>query len=145
MHYDGSFEVVSNRTKVYEFATDPSRIATAFPDVQDVKVEDAEHFTLKAKVGISFIRGLMNAKCVIIEKTPAEFVKLKISAQGLGSAVEMESGFSFQDSQNGGTLVKWYADANVAGSVAGTGSRLLESAADKYIKQIVEALKQKLS
>jgi carbon monoxide dehydrogenase subunit G len=144
MHYDGSFEVVSNRDKVYEFATDPSKIATVFPDVQDVKVEDAEHFTLKAKVGISFIRGLMDVRCTVAEKTPASFVKLKISARGLGSAIEMENGFSLQDSQSGGTLVKWYADANVAGLMARTGTRLMDSAADKYIREIVDALKQKL-
>lgn len=145
MHYDGSFEVVSQRTRVYEFATDPSKIATIFPDVQDVRVEDPEHFTLKARVGVSFIRGLMDVKCTIAEKNPLTSVKLKMSADGIASAVIMESGFSFQDSRSGGTLVEWYVDANVAGLIARTGSRLVDSAADEYIKQIVEALKQKLS
>ena len=39
--------------KVYEFVTDPAKITSIFPDVQDVKVIDANNFTLKAKVGIS--------------------------------------------------------------------------------------------
>ena len=41
---------------------DPQKITSIFPDVQDVKVIDENNFTLKAKVGISFIRGMMDVK-----------------------------------------------------------------------------------
>lgn len=145
MHYDGSFEVVSARARVYEFATDPSKVATIFPDVSDVKIDDAEHFTLKAKVGISSIKGVMNVKCTIVEKVPSTSVKLKLRASGLSSAVEMESGFSFEDAKGGGTLVRWTADAKVAGLIARVGSRLTDSIAAKYLDQTVEALKRNLS
>jgi len=145
MHYDGSFEVASNRGRAYEFATDPSKITAIFPDVSDVSIDDAEHFSMKAKVGVSFIKGVMDVRCVIAEKRPAEFVKLKISASGLGSAVEMESGFHLEDAGNGGTLVRWTADANVAGLMVRVGSRLMDSVAEKYINRIVDALKQGLS
>ena len=145
MHYNGSFEVVSNRTKVYQFATDPSKITTIFPDVLDVKIDDAEHFTMKAKVGVSFIKGIMDVKCTVAEKTPPRSVKLKISASGLNSAVEMESNFSLEDTKSGGTLVRWTADAMVAGLMVRVGSRLMDSVAAKYINQIVDALKLNLS
>jgi carbon monoxide dehydrogenase subunit G len=145
MHYDGSFEVASDRARAYEFATDPSKIVTIFPDVQDVRIDDAEHFTFKAKVGISSIRGMMDVKCTVTEKNPSTSVKLKVSASGLGSAVEMESGFSFEAAKSGGTLVKWTADARVAGLMARIGSRLMDSVAAKYVNQIVEALKRELS
>ncbi|MGH9919621.1 MAG: CoxG family protein [Nitrososphaerales archaeon] len=145
MHYDGFFEVVSSRNKVYEFATDPSKITTIFPDVEDVKIDDEEHFTLKAKVGISFIKGLMDVKCSIAEKIPSTSVRLNIAANGLSSSVEMGVGFSLQDTQSGGTLVKWSADAKIAGMMVRLGSRLIDSVAEKYINQIVESLKQELS
>jgi carbon monoxide dehydrogenase subunit G len=144
MHYDGSFEVVSARARVYEFATDPSKIATIFPDVLDVKVDGAERFTMKAKVGISSIKGVMAVKCTIVEKVPFTSVKLKLRASGLSSAVEMESGFSLEDAKGGGTLVKWTADAKVAGLIARMGSRLTDSIARKYLDQTVEALKRDL-
>jgi carbon monoxide dehydrogenase subunit G len=57
MHYDGSFEVSSSKDVVYAFAVDPARIAAILPDVQDVKVIDADNFSLKAKLGISFVKG----------------------------------------------------------------------------------------
>jgi carbon monoxide dehydrogenase subunit G len=69
MHYDGAFEVPVPKQKVYDFVMDPEKITSIFPDVQDVKVIDENNFTLKAKVGISFIRGMMDVKMNIAERT----------------------------------------------------------------------------
>ena len=51
MHYDGSFEVSSSRDVVYAFVIDPAKIATILPDVQDIRIIDADNFSLKAKLG----------------------------------------------------------------------------------------------
>ncbi len=145
LHYDGSFEVSASKEASYAFATDPAKVTTIFPDVQDVRIVDSETFELKTKIGISFIKGIMNVKGSIAEKIPSKFVKLKAKANGLGSSIDLESGFSMEDGKNGGTLVKWTADAIVGGLIARVGSRLIDSAAQKYIEQIITSLKQKLS
>jgi len=145
MHYDGSFVVAANRTKAYEFAIDPSRVSTIFPDVSDVVVQDAEHFALRARIGISSIKGAMDVKCTVVEKVPLTSVKLKLLASGLSSGVEMGSTFSFEDTSGGGTLVRWTADAVVVGLIASLGSRLTDSVAKKYIHNIIESLKRELS
>ena len=145
MHYEGSFMVGTNRTETYEFATDPSRVATIFPDVSDVVVQDAEHFSLRAKVGIAAIKGTMDVKCTVAEKVPLTSVRLKLLASGLGSGVDMGSTFSFEDASGGGTLVRWTVDADIAGLIAGLGSRLTDSVAKKYIHDIIESLKRELS
>jgi len=145
MHYDGSFEVSASKEASYAFATDPEKITTIFPDVQDVKILDSENFKLKTKVGISFMKGTMDVKGNIAEKIPSSFVKLKAKANGLGSSIDLESGFSMEASSKGGTAVKWTADAVIGGLIARVGSRMIDSAAQKYIEQIISRLKQKLS
>jgi uncharacterized protein len=145
MHYDGSFEVSASREVSYAFATDPAKITTIFPDVQEVKIIDSDNFELKTKIGISFIKGIMDVKGNIAEKIPSKFVKLKAKANGLGSSIELESGFSMEDGSNGGTVIKWTADAIIGGLIARVGSRLMDSAAQKYIDQIIASLKEKLS
>src|SRR5208337_3593165 len=115
MHYDGSFEVSSSKDVVYAFVIDPAKIATILPDVQDVRIIDADNFSLKAKLGISFVKGLMDVKCTFTEKTPSTFLKLKATANGLSSVVELESSFTLEDTQGGGTIVRWVADAKIAG------------------------------
>jgi uncharacterized protein len=146
MHYDGSFEVPMEKQKVYDFVVDPTKITSIFPDVQDVKVVDENTFTLKAKVGISFIRGMMDVKLNIVERSPPGFAKMKARGNGLSSSVELENTFTIEDAPGGpGTLVKWAADAKIAGLMASVGSRLIDAAAQKYVAEIIGSLKEKLA
>lgn len=146
MHYDGSFEVPLSKQKVYDFVMDPSKITSIFPDVQDVKVIDANNFTLKAKVGISFIRGMMDVKMNIAEKTPPTFARMKAKGSGLSSSVELDNTFTMEDAPGGkGTVVKWAADAKISGLMASVGSRLIDAAAQKYVTDVIGSLKQKLA
>ena len=146
MHYDGSFEVPVARQKVYDFVTDPSKISSIFPDVQDVKIIDKDNIALKAKVGISFIRGMMDVKLNIVEHNPPGFTRMKAKGNGLSSSVELENTFTIEESGGGkGSVVKWAADAKIAGLMASVGSRLIDAAAQKYVAEIIGSLKEKLA
>jgi len=146
MHYDGSFVVPATKQKVYDFVMDPAKITSIFPDVQDVKVIDDSNFSLKAKVGISFIRGMMDVKMTIVERTPPSFARMKAKGNGISSSVELDNTFNIEDAPGGsGTLVKWAADAKISGLMASVGSRLMDAAAQKYVAEIIGSLKEKLS
>lgn len=146
MHYDGSFEVPVPKQKVYDFVTDPSKVTSIFPDVQDVKMIDADTFSLKAKVGISFMKGMMDVKMTIVDRKPPGFAKMKAKGNGISSSVELENTFTMEDATGGaGTLVKWAADAKIGGLMASVGSRLIDAAAQKYVADIIGSLKEKLS
>ena len=146
MHYDGAFDVPSSKQKVFDFLMDPAKIASIFPDAQDVKKIDEDNFSLKAKVGVSFVKGMMDVKMSVVERRPPVFARMKAKGNGLGSSVELENTFNIDDSPGGkGTTVKWSADAKIAGLMASVGSRLIEAAAQKYVAEIVWSLKEKLS
>jgi carbon monoxide dehydrogenase subunit G len=44
-----------------------------------------------------------------------------------------------------GTAVRWAADVNVGGVMAGLGAKLLESTSRKMVEQVLENLREKLS
>jgi uncharacterized protein len=145
MHYEGSFDVEAPKEKVYDFVTDPKKVTTIFPDVQSVKVIDEDNFQIKAKVGMSFIKGVMDVKLTLVEKKRPTFTKLKARGTGMNSSVDLESSFALEDGPKGGTHVKWAADAKISGMMASVGSRLIDSQADKYVKQIIGSLEKKLA
>ncbi len=145
MHYEGSFEVSASKEKVFSFLTDPKKVTTIFPDVENVKIIDENNFTLKAKVGISFIRGTLDVKLTLAEKKEPTYAKLKARGTGISSSVDLESAFNLEDAKGGGTLVKWASDARVSGLIASVGSRLMDTASEKYVKQIVGSMQKKLS
>ena len=55
MHLEGQFSVKATRDEVYAFLTDPYSVSRHMPDVKDVQIEDSDHFTVTARVGISHI------------------------------------------------------------------------------------------
>ncbi len=65
--FSGEFEVKRKPEEVYEFLTDPNRFAPLLPDFEGVSVEDATHFTVKVKVGISYIKGTAHVKLELSE------------------------------------------------------------------------------
>lgn len=145
MHYQGSFEVSAPPEKVYAFVTDPKKVTTIFPDASDVKVIDENNFSAKVKVGMSFIRGTLDVKMNMVEKKPGQFAKLKARGTGMNSSVDLESSFTLVAGKAGGTVISWVADAKISGMMASVGSRLMDSAAEKYVREIVTTLKKKLN
>lgn len=144
LHYEGSFEVPAPKERVYGFLTDPRQVSGIIPDLEGLEPVDENNFRVKAKVGISFIKGSMSFMFTFLERRPPSYAKLKGRGTGLGSSVDLEMAFTLEDRQGGGTLIRWSADANVGGLIAGVGSRLLDSAAERYIKQVTNGLQEKL-
>ncbi len=145
MHYQGTFDVPASRETVYAFLTDAKNVTSIFPDVQDLKVTDENNFSAKVKVGMSFIRGTLDVKMALTDKKPGSFAKLKARGTGLNSSVDLESTFSLEESETGSTTVSWATEAKISGMMASVGSRLMESAAQKYVNQMVDSLKRKLA
>ena len=145
MHYDGSFEVPGKKEAVFEFITNPRKVTTIFPDASDLKVIDENNFSSKVKVGMSFIRGTLDVKLNFVEKTPPTYAKLKAKGVGISSSVDLTTTFNLDDTPNGGTKVTWVADATISGLMASVGSRLMDSAADKYVKEIIGGLQKALN
>lgn len=145
MHYEGSFVVASKRDDVFDFVVDPARVTTIFPDVQDIRVIDETRASLKAKVGIAFIRGTLDVKLAIMEKSRPTFTRVVAQGTGMNSSVDLTGTFTLEDAEDGGTRLKWTVDATISGLMVGVGARLIDTAAYRYMKQIIDNLQSKLS
>ena len=65
--FQGEFHVAQKPEEAYDFLTDPNKFGPLLPDFEGMSVEDATHFTVKAKVGISHIRGTAEVKMHLAE------------------------------------------------------------------------------
>ena len=118
MRLDGQFSVKSPRDEVYDFLTDPQRVSRHMPDVKDVEITDSDHFTVKARVGISHIKGTMVMKLAITDRKPPISTTVTGKGSGLASVVDMATSFTLEALENGETIVHWRGDLNVSGSLA---------------------------
>ncbi len=144
VHLEGSFETPAPRQKVWEFLLNPNEIGPCFPDLQSLEVTSADSFRAKLKVGLSVVRGTMEFEFRTVDKVPPQSAKLVGTGRGVGSTVEIQTGFNLEET-GPGTKVAWVADVNVGGIMAGLGSKLLDSTSAKMVEQTIENFKSKLN
>jgi len=102
-----------------------------------------DSFRAKVKVGISVVKGTMEFEFRTADKVPPSSAKLIGTGRGVGSTIDMQTGFTLEEA-GAGTKVGWVADVNVGGIMSGLGTKLLDSTSSKMVEQVIENLKNKL-
>ena len=143
MKFEGTFTVKATKETVWKFLMDPNAIARCLPDLQEMQVIDEDRFNATIKAGVGFIKGIFKFQFSIADRNPPIHAKLIGHGTGTGSVIDMETVFDLQE-ENGGTSMKWVADAKVGGMIAGVGSRLMESASAKTIKDLFDSIRKEL-
>jgi carbon monoxide dehydrogenase subunit G len=144
MHLEGSFETPASRKIAYDFLLNPNDIAPCLPDLQSVEVLSPDSFRAKVKVGVGLVRGNMDFEFRVVDKVPPMSAKLVGTGRGVGSSVEIQTGFTLEELRSG-CKVGWIADVTMGGIIAGLGSRMLDSTSTKMVEQVVENFKNKLN
>lgn len=142
MQLEGAFVVKVGKTEAYRFLIDPNRFARYMPDVEEVQVEDDTHFTMKAKVGVSHIKGTMTVKLELVERQEPVSAKVVGKGSGMASVVDMVTSFQLEDAEHGMTRIRWHGEATVGGKLAALGGGLMERLAKKNLEKFVAGLQQ---
>lgn len=129
--------------KVFDFLTDPQNFAKGIPDIKKVEVVSPDKFRVTAKLGISFLRGIFVIDFTIKEIDRPKHASLHGHGSGVGSAVDLDINVNLEE-KNGSTMIDWRADAKVSGMLASLGQRMINSVAEKLVRQIFENIKKNL-
>jgi carbon monoxide dehydrogenase subunit G len=115
------------------------------PDVKNVVIHDADHFTVTARVGISHIKGDVVMKLAIRDRQPPIGTTVIGRGTGLGSAVDMVTSFRL-DEAPAGTVVNWQGDVTISGRLASFGPQgLLDRIARKNVNTFIEGIRAGLA
>lgn len=144
MHFEGAIEAPISPARFYSFVTTPADIISILPDVEESKVSDGDHFSIRSRMGMSYIRGAVSMNFEIAEKRKNASVRMIGHGQGVQSSIDLTMTITLEEYQ-GGTKARWFVEAIIGGLLASVGSRILGSAAEKYVKLITENLRQKVS
>ena len=142
MHLDGQFSVPAPQDAVYAFLTDPAQVTSHMPDVVSVAIDDADRFTVTARVGISHIKGTMVMKLEIRDRQPPVSTTVAGRGSGMASVVDMVTSFRLAPDEAGGTTVHWQGDVTLSGKLAAFGPPgLLDRMARKNIETFIDGIK----
>lgn len=142
-HLDGVLVIKTSPEKIFASLSDPQFMISTIPDLQSSKVIDQEHFEAKIKIGISIVRGTVDMKFELRDKSGGNHAKLVGDGSGAGSKMHIESTLDLSP-ENEGTKMAWSADADISGLMAGIGSQMLKAQSEKQVSQIFSNIKEKL-
>ena len=138
LHLEGSNTMNAPLEKVYSLLTDPGFMAKSIPDAEDVRVLDGSTLEAKMKLRVAVVSSTIKTKMTISKVAPP--TKAQLVAEGTGSGSSLKIASVFDLSGGSPTTMKWAADADIGGVMAGIGSALLKGFATKRVEEIFAGL-----
>lgn len=145
MDFGGTVEINAPREKVWDFVSDPRKVAACGPGVESVDVIDEDRCTALAKVAIGPVGLRFNVQAEFIQRRPPELATVTARAKAPGTMVDGKAEMALRDGEQPGTTVMdWSAQVQFSGSVASLGARMIQGTAEKMIGQTFTCIKAQL-
>ncbi len=118
--------------------TDPDFVAKTLPDTDDVRVIDGSSLEAKVKLRIAIVSSSLRMKLTLNRTSPPS--KATLVAEGTGSGSTMKITSVFDLSGDAQTTMRWSAEAEIGGVMAGLGSSLLNGFAKKKVAEVFSGI-----
>jgi uncharacterized protein len=144
MHFEGDYTINAPREKVWAYISDPNSTLSYVPQIKTLSIESPERFKATVGVGVGSIKGIFDLNFEMVETIAPQHTRMKANGTGIKSHVDMATTIDLAETPEGKTQMKWAADANVGGLIAGVGQRLLRMVGEKMVNEMFERLKNQL-
>ncbi len=142
MEISGQHRFSAPRERVWKLLLDPEVLQQCLPGTEDFSEVAPEEYEARMKIGVAAIRGTYQGKVKIHTKDePASY---QMSVEGKGPAGQISGDARIELVEDGdNTLVNWSGNANVRGTLARVGGRVMQPAAKMIVGQFFTCLEGK--
>ena len=139
MKISGSYTLPLTRERAYEIMQDPEILARAISGCESLERVGPDEYRMKMKMALASISGAFEGKVRITDQMPPESFRLVVEGSGRVGFVKGD-GLLKLSSVDGGTEVSYEGDAQVGGTMAAVGQRLIDGTAKMMIKKFFDKL-----
>ena len=140
MKIQGRYEFQADRQSVWKALQDPELLAATLPGAKSLEVVGPDRYKITADVGVGSVKGTYDGVFSMTEKKDFESCVLAGSARGGAGSIEVEALSRLSDSNGGGTVLVYEAEAQVAGPIAGVGQRMIGAASKRMSNDFFKAI-----
>lgn len=145
MEFTGTVDIEAPRDAVWDLLLDFEQLATCGPGVQSIERLDETHARVKAKVGVAFMTMGFTIDLELVEVEAPDRAVIRAKGAASGNQVEASGQMRLSGPAEGPTTMDWSATVELFGSLAGVGSRMIESTAAKLIDETFACVKARLA
>ncbi len=147
MQLSGTYTFNADQQTVWKLLMDPQAIAKALPNAQSMTPIEGETdaWRVIVKLNLPVINGAFNGIIRMSEQVEPDHYRLTVSGEGQQSVIGGTALITLAPDAGGAkTLLKWVADANISGKLAGIGQRLAGSVAPMMANQFFNGMAKQL-
>jgi hypothetical protein len=145
MKLEGQYVFDAPPEKVWATISDPKVIAKCIPGLEKLVASGEDTYDAVVKAGVGTMKGTFTGTVSMLEKQPPKQYKLIVEGRstiGFGKGAGL---ITLEAQPNGKTLVSCAGDAQVGGTIAVVGQRVIGAAAQMMLNQFFEAMSKQFN
>jgi carbon monoxide dehydrogenase subunit G len=148
MEVNGDYKFKSTQDKVWNILMDKAALQKALPGCERFEQVGDNEYEVTMKIGVASIKGTYNGKISMADfQEPSHYI-LKVEGAGGQGFLTGEGIFDLSEEGEGDklrTVVKYKGTANVGGTLAGIGARMLQPVAKMMAGNFFKAMEKQLN
>ncbi|KQS72155.1 carbon monoxide dehydrogenase subunit G [Modestobacter sp. Leaf380] len=144
MKLDGTATLSAPPAAVWAAITDPAVLARTIPGCQGLERTGEDEYAMTVSVGVGAIRGVYAGEVKLTDKDEPTRYVMHASGSGGPGSVRATVPITLE-AVDGGTRLRYDADAVVGGAVAGVGQRMITGVAKRLAGQFFSAIDAELT
>lgn len=138
MKLEGDYRFDATVQEVWDALFDPAILAAVMPGCEKLELLDGQYVgELKIKVGP--VQGKFTGKVELADRQEPGSYRMIVDGRGAPGFVKATAAVTLE-TEDGGTRIRYDADAQVGGKIASVGQRLLEASARAIVAQSLDGL-----
>jgi carbon monoxide dehydrogenase subunit G len=137
MKISGTAQLPFPPERTYELMRDPAVLARAIPGCESLERTGDNEYRMKMKMMLASFSGAFEGKVRLIDPTPPTSFRMIVEGSGKIGFMKGE-GVLTLTAKDGGTEVAYDGDAQIGGTMAAVGQRLIDTTARMMIKRFFE-------
>ena len=139
MKISGSYTLPLPQERAYSVMQDPAMLARAIPGCEGLEQIGPDEYRMKMKMALASLSGAFEGKVKITESNPPSSFRLVVEGTGKIGFVKGDGLLKLTPSGEG-TEVAYEGDAQIGGTMAAIGQRLIDGTSKMMIKKFFEKL-----
>lgn len=141
MKISGTAQVPFPPERTFQLLQDPVILAKAIPGCQELEKTGEDEYRLKMKMVLASLSGAFDGKVKLTEPNPPSSFKMLVEGSGKIGFMKGEGLLKLSPTA-AGTEVAYDGDAQIGGTMAAVGQRLIDVTARMLIKRFFEKLSE---
>ena len=140
MKITGKSTIDAPRDQVWAALNDMEVLARIVPGCERLEQTGDNEYEGTVKIGIQAIKGTYSGKIRLEDIQPPTHYRLVASGRSASGVVDGAGTVDLEEQEDGKTLLTYSGDAQIGGTLASVGQRLIEGASKQMINQSIKAL-----